>query len=450
MDRGWKRSLLAALVAVLPTASTAQEPADEAAVPASPARTQKFRLEVEVKASARHSSAEAFRLAVPFPPEMIPAGDDAVYLRTVDAGSSLEVPVVALRAEGRLTPHVRARAVVHLVDLHNRNPTSSDDEVGLREAWVLFGSRAETLEETEGNTVYLRLGKGPRFSKQVVRRLESYGLWGTAVGRFEEVGLEVGGSFGRHLYWRGSLANGNPLFFRDTNALAGDHGTPELVPPSPDPIYDPGFPILYDAKAQDVNLDGRFQVGGGVGVRLPGERASLDVLAWGFKRRLEDAARIHGTSYEGDLDLLRGGGVALPFEGDDKTEVGVNVLGRWGALHLYGQYVSQDVAGLERRGLEAEAAYRFSLGGLFASGDEPVLNWLEPTVRYSSIDNDFVAPPGFVAPSMAWDWRKVDVGVRVGILSGVDLTAEYSFHDVTLKAGKLHPNEGLVTLRVAF
>jgi hypothetical protein len=113
--------------------------------------------------------------------------------------------------------------------------------------------------------------------------------------------------------------------------------------------------------------------------------------------------------------------------------------------------VSQDIAGLERHGLEVELSYRLGLNGLLVSGDEPVLNWLEPVLRYSRIDNDFSAPRDFVAPSMAWDWRKLDLGLRLGILRGVDFTVEYAFHDIdALPSGASRPHEAVFTLRVAY
>ncbi len=139
----------------------------------------------------------------------------------------------------------------------------------MREAFVRFGKKWEALKEMPGTTAYLELGKAPRFSKQIIRRLESYGLWGTAVGRFEETGAEAGGSFGSHVYWRASATGGTPLYFRDVNALAGDNGTPERTVGSTVPVvYGSGIPILYDTMGTDVNFSGRFQLGGGLGLRF--------------------------------------------------------------------------------------------------------------------------------------------------------------------------------------
>ena len=79
---------------------------------------------------------------------------------------------------------------------------------------------------------------------------------------------------------------------------------------------------------------------------------SLDVLGWYFERKMLDEARIRGTFYEGDLDLLRGAGVPLPFSGDDKREAGGNLEARIWGLRLFAQYVDQEIASLPRHGFE--------------------------------------------------------------------------------------------------
>lgn len=410
--------------------------------------TGKLRLKVEIKAAFRDSrdlSLTVGNTGTPFP----------IVLRTVDPGASVEIPNLGLTLEADLTPGIFARAVVNVLDLYNRNPTSSADKVQLREAFVRFGTKVDTLRAAEGTSVYLQLGKAPRFSKQIVRRLESYGLWGTAVGRFEETGAEAGGSFGSHIYWRASATGGTPLFFRDPNALAGDNGTPERTVGSTTPVvYNSGFPILYDTLSPDAGGSGKFQAGGGVGLRWnwgEGNRSGVDVLAWIFQRDLADRTSLGGTFYGADLRLLQGvSGISLPIEGNEKMEWGLNVEARFGPVRFFGQAVKQNVASLWRQGWEAEVSWRIPLPGLFASGDQPVVNWVEPVVRVSSIDNLWVNPPGFVAPSTGWDWEKYDFGLRVGIVRGLDLTAEYARHDATTRRGFVHPDEWLVTLRAAF
>ncbi|HWX25391.1 MAG TPA: hypothetical protein VN083_10130, partial [Vicinamibacteria bacterium] len=363
---------------------------------------------------------------------------------------SFDLSTASLIGQGEITSGVEAKVEVHVLDLYNRNPTSSDDRIFVREAWVSFGRHVAPFEPVEGFTGYALAGLAPRFSKQLTRRLESYGLWGTAVGRFEQPQIQVGGTLGPNVYFRGMVGNGNPLFFRDPNALAGDNGTPERVPGNVHPIYQSGFPILYDAKPTDLNFRGRFEWGAGIGARIGrGERASAEALAWYFARTLADSVALRGTFYSGDLKLLEFG-FPLPVSGNKKHEFGVNLEGKAGGGHLFGQYVSQDIAGLKRDGIEAELAYRIKLNGLFLLGESPVGNWIQPAFRASTINNKFVTPLQYPGPSVGWDWRKYDFGLRFGIVRDVDLTAEYALNVVLTRLGTLHPNETLVTLRVGF
>jgi len=408
----------------------------------------RFRLKGEVKLHFRDSKDVSVRV--------FSMGGMDVFERTVDPGGSFEVSTVNLVGEGELTKDLFAKVEVHFVDLYNRNPTSTSDEVRVREAWLRFGRRADGLKLPEGTTVYIQAGKAPRFAKQLTRRLESYGLWGTAVNRFEEIGVEAGGSLGRHVYWRAAAANGNPLFMRDPNSLAGDNGTPDRtnLDRLDDSPYNSGFPILYDAQANDARLNGKAQGGGGLGLRFASEdgRRGIDLLGWVFQRKLAASVPIEGTIYGGDIDIVDDvpPGTSGWLEDDDKTEAGVNLEARWERFSLFGQWVRQDIGGLVRSGYEVEASYRVPTNGLFAIGDQPWVNWVQPAVRVSRIDNDFAGPAGMLAPSFAWDWTKIDLGLRVGIVRNVDLTVEYARHDMRTKAAVLHPDELLVTLRAGF
>lgn len=411
-----------------------------------------FRLDVTLETAFRDSAHVRFPINRPFPPDFLPPGETTISLETPADGASLELVDVGLGASAELTPDIGARVRVDVVDRYDQNPSANDD-VLVREAWIRLGRLSAPLEPVDGNTAYARIGRAPRFSRAPWRSLESWGLWSTAVGRFEEDQIEVGGTFGEHVYWRGALADGNPLFFRDPNALAGDNGTAKRVPGQVQPDFQSGFPILYDTLPQDVNFDGELQYGGGIGTRWVDaeRRRGLDVLGWYFQRRLASRAPIDGSFYGGDLDLLSDASdLSLPYHGARKLETGVNVLVRFDGLKMFGQFVYQDVADLVRQGFELELAYRVPLDGWFASGDSSVLNWVQPAFRFSNLDNRFRPPPGFVAPSMAWDWRKYDVGMRVGIVRGLDTTIEYSRHDVVLFSGKLlHPDELLATIRLA-
>ena len=441
--------LLSASLALAATrTASAQGTAAPEPSPTPQEESRPFRLGGELKVSFRNSKDVSSPVYFPFPPALIPRGQTGVFMRTVDPGSSLEVPNAAFRGEGEITSGVTAKVEVHFLDLYNRNPTSSDDRVLLREAWVRFGRAPEGFR-SGGTSLYVLVGLAPRFSKQLQRRMESYGLWGTAVGRFEQPQVQLGGTLGR-LYWRAMVGNGNPVFFRDPNALAGDNGTPERAPGNVNPIYQSGFPILYDAKPTDVTVHGDLEWGGGLGYRAGSDRAGLDVLGWAFGRRLQDTVSLRGTFYGGDIKLLQGNGFPLPYTGRDKREYGVNVQGRWGGGRLFGQYVDQEIAHLRRRGFEAELAWRFGLDGLFLIGESPALNWIQPVVRVSHVDNGFDGPREFPGLSVTWDWTKVDAGLRVGIVREVDLTAEYSWHAARTRTSTLHPNEALVTLRVGF
>jgi hypothetical protein len=414
---------------------------------------KRFRLQVEVKTHFRSSRDVSFLDPFPFPPSFLPPGQTHVFLRTPQHGSSFEVSTVNLIGEAHLTPNLEGRVEIHFIDLYNRNPTSSDDAVKVHQAWLRFGRKFEALTaQPDGFTAYLLAGKAPRFSKQLVRQLESYGLWGTAVGRFEELQVELGGTLGRHLYWRSQVSDGNPLFFRDPNALAGDNGTPERVPGNVHPIFQSGFPILYDAQSNDLNGSGQFQLGGGLGLRfLSAAGDGVDLLGWYFRRQLATEVTLRGTFYSGDLDLLLGpfNFFPLPIHGQEKTEWGFNAEGRAGGLRLFSQYVNQRIAGLPRAGAEAELAWRAEIPGILV-GETPVVRWVEPVVRASFIDNHFKAPPQFPAPSVAWNWHKYDLGGRVGIVPGIDVTAEYTLQDVDTRSGVIHPNEVLLTLRAAY
>jgi hypothetical protein len=434
-------SIAFALFAILSLPAPAQE---AGGVPIGDGR---FRLKGEIKLHFRDSSDVSVKVNQ--------IGDVDLLEQTADPGGSFEVSTVNLIGEGELTKDLSAKVEIHFIDLYNRNPTSTGDEVRVREAWLRFGRKVEGLKAFPSTTLYVQVGKAPRFAKQLTRRLESYGLWGTAVNRFEEIGVEAGGSLGKVLYWRAAGANGNPVFMRDANALAGDNGTPDRVDVErlDESPYNSGFPILYDAQGNDARLSGRFQVGGGLGFRVVSDdgKRGLDVLGWMFRRKLADHVSIEGTLYGGDLDVIDGiPPRSLPSDGRDKTEAGANVEARWERFSLFGQYVYQDLAGLVRRGYEVEASYRIPTNGLFAVGDQSWFNWIQPAVRVSRIDNDFSAPAGFPAPSFAWNWSKFDFGLRVGIVRAVDLTVEYARHDMRTKAKVVHPDELLVTLRAAF
>src|SRR5262249_21647191 len=157
-------------------------------------------------------------------------------------------------------------------------------------------------------------------------------------------------------------------------------------PPTPPATsFDTGFPIFYDAKMAELDVHTGIEWGLGLGWRRASpasasSRFDLDLLGWYFRRRLEDAVPLRGTSLLGDLELLRGQGFPLPFEGRDKSEGGLNLSLRLGRFRLDSQLVRQDIASLVRRGFDAEVGALFHLPGLFLVGETPVGNWIRPVL----------------------------------------------------------------------
>lgn len=408
----------------------------------------------EAKAHFRDSEATANPVPFPFPPEFLPPGAERGFQRTVSPDSHFEVSTLTLFLRADWGEAIAARAKVDFVDLYDRNPTSSDREIDVDEIWIRFGRDPEA--PAAGFGAYAKIGKFPHFERQNDRHLESYGLVSTAFNRFEDAGLEVGFDLGRHVYLRGSLTQGNPLFFRDPNALAGDNGTPDNDPSlheNPVPELESGFPIFYDAEVEDLDVDGDFETGFGVGVRFgdPAGGGFLDLLGWSYRRELQETVALEGTFYGGDLDLLNGpfDAFSLPISGNDKEEVGANLRAGVAGLSLFGQYVAQELAGLDRTGWEVEAAWTFELPLVWASGGRQLFTTLQPAVRYSYLEPEFAGgSPQYPAPSVRWEWSKLDYGVRVGIVSGVDLTVEFADNEMTLPTGrKISADELLATLR---
>jgi hypothetical protein len=436
---------LVAVVAMLvpgPAAARAQGAGSTTGEPEAP----RLRVSTEVRLDARWSEDDRFPLAFPFPPDFVPEGEPNVALQTVAPGTSLELNKASLILDLDLPRRIAAHVRIDFVDLHDRNPTSTDRVVDVDEAWIAFGERRGSLVPLPGSSVYALAGKAPKLERQPFRRLDSYGLVATAFNRFPDLQLQVGGSLGTHLYFAAQLSNGNPLFMRDPNALAGDNGTVE--PPAPDPKLHSGFPIVYHAEVEDLELDDRFELGGGAGVRFlsADQRRGVDLLTFYYRTRLSEEARLNGTFYEGDLDLLDGaGGISLPVVGDRREEYGANLDLRLGGFSAFGQIVKEESAGLPRLGLEVEAGYTFALGDPADPGD--LFPSIQPAVRFSRLENDFQAPRGFVAPSFAWDWDKLDLGLRVTIVRGLDLTLEYAHHDIGASR-KIRHDEALVTLRL--
>ncbi len=410
-----------------------------------PRQLEGFKLSGSVNMGYRWSEDHAFRVTTPLPFDVI--------MSTVDPGSTLEVSNLSLTLDWGIAGAASAHVEVDVVDLYNRNPTSTDSIVDVDEAWILFGSNYAAGVELPGTSVYALLGKAPKFEKQLNRAFESYGLVGTAMNRMPDLQLQIGGSFGRHFYWKTQASNGNPLFIRDPGLLAGDNGTGSVDDTAPpEGALGNGFPILYDAEVEWASPDsGTTEYGAALGLRLASADGDLglDVLAFAYQRDLADRAELDGTFYGGDLDIFSAGGFVIPTDGREKQEVGANVVAHWHGLGLFAQYVDEDIAGLVRDGLEVELRWRFDFAPTLAWQGRQLFTFIQPALRYSELDNDFAGTPGFPAPSLWWDWEKLDVGVRVGLLPGLDATLEYSRQDIAARV-PFTVDEALLNLHYAF
>lgn len=416
---------------------------------AEPSLKPRLEFALEAKAHYRDSDLNRFAVPFPFPETFLPPGQTQGFEETVNAGSHLEISTVTLLLDATWGDGLAAHGKIDFIDLYDRNPTSSDKKTDVDEAWVRFGIEPEPATLAPRWGAYLKIGKMPKFERQDDRHLESYGLVSTAFNRFEDTGAELGLNLGRHVYVKASATQGNPLFMRDPNALAGDNGTPALRRDFPDPELKTGIVILYDAEVEDLDVDGDLELGGGLGVRFADEAGinGVDVLGWTYRRTLADTVELEGTFYGGDLDLLNGPFDAFPYSvrGDEKKETGANVWVYWGGLSFFGQFVDQEIAGLPRTGLEGELAWRFELPLWLSIGDRQLFTYVAPAVRYSELDNDFRNPRQTPNPSFAWDWNKLDAGVRIGIIPGADLTVEYADHEFTLGSGAKRENNELLT-----
>ncbi len=398
----------------------------------------------EIKGHYRDSEAVSFPSPVPLP---FPATID-----TVDPGEHAELSLISVQARYQ-SDWFGFRAKVDAIDLHERNPTSEDREIDIDELWVLFGRGTESgvLPQTDWGA-YAKVGKFPKFERQNDRHLESYGVVSTAFNRLEDAGLEIGLDIGKNFYVRGSFTQGNPVFLRDPNALAGDNGTDIRLDAPPQVKFGSGVVILYDAEVEyDLDFN-EPEVGLGLGVRFgdPAGYWVFDALAFAYQRDLQDTVVLEGTLYGGDLDVLLGpfNALSLGVTGREKEEAGVNVWFYRGGLSLFAQYVDQDLAGLRRQGSELEVAWRFELPGSWTVGGHRLFAAVAPSLRYSKLDTEnFGGSPFYPAVSVRWPWQKWDYGFRLDVWKRVDLTVERA-DNTFVRAGRDETMaETLLTLR---
>lgn len=409
-------------------------------------------LSIEGKAHYRYSSSNRFGVDFPFTPDMLPPGAEQGFMETVDPGGHFEVSLISVIANIKRGDDLMIHSRIDFIDRYERNPTSEDRTVDIDQLWLRWGREITPALPDDGFGGYIKIGKFEKFERQDDRHLENYGLVSTAFNRLEDLGAEAGLDLGGNFYLKASITQGNPLFIRDPNALAGDNGIDTLRGPNPEPELKSGIPILYDAEIEGLNFDGNPELGAGAGYRWSNESGlrAFDIMLFGYRGELEETRSLEGTFYGGDMDLLRGPLNAFPYPalaGNDRHEYGVNVRAYFGDLSLFGQYVDQEIASLPRTGVEVEAAWSFELPLIWAVKGRQLFSHVQPALRYSRLDNDFANNPGTPFPSGAWDWEKIDAGVRLTILPGLDLTAEYADNRLFTPGGKASNDEWLVTLR---
>jgi len=410
-----------------------------------------FQFELQTTVNFRKSSDNKFAVSFPFPPEALPVGESSAFLQTVDSGKHFEVSNISLKGAWKINNDWRMLFKYDVIDLYDRNPTSGDQKSDLDIFLFRYGAKSSTKRQLVSKDHYFQIGKFEKFERQNDRHLQSYGLVSNAFNRFEDAGLEFGYNFNKNVYLKASLTTGNPVFIRDSNALAGDNGTDDrrTPPNNPDPKLKSGIVILYDAEIEHFNLSADPEFGLGLGYRTQGKDKSWqsDLLVWGYKRDLAKERNLHGTFYGADLDLLDGAaGFGLPTTDDKKHDVGANYWLYKDELTLFAQYVRQDLAGLIRTGKEIELSYRFPLPVNWVVAGKPFIKNISPAIRYSTLETEFSANNGFPAPSVAWDWKKVDLGFTVDFPAKVSLTFEYNINDFETKNGVKNNNELLISL----
>lgn len=407
---------------------------------------------LELRANYRDSEEDKFPTRFPFPPDFLPVGQTKGFEETVNAGRHVELSVAQVKLDFGYSKWFLAHAQVHGQDKYRRNPTSEDKKIDADELWIRFGDKPEFLERPDRTSFFAQFGKAPKMERQPVRLLESYGLAATAFNRMEDIQALVGGTVGRNFYWRFQASNGNPVFLRDPNALAGDNGIRELLQKNPDPKLKSGIPIIYNAETEGYFFDtSHVQYGEGLGYRWANDDQStgFDFIAFHYRRELADREKLTGTFYGGDIDLLNGPegfGITLPITSRKKEETGARLYTEWKGLTTIAQYTKQNVAGLHRSGYELETGYKLPIG-------RGPLQYFQPTLRVSGLQNTFraAADKRFPAPSFWWPWTKVDYGIRAGLGHGVDITAEQTRSSIGTPTNvpiKVRAKETLVTVRV--
>lgn len=409
-----------------------------------------FKLRVETKGHLRSSASNRFPVAFPFEPTNLPLGESTAFEESVEEGEHFELSEISLSGNWKPANQLTFHFNIDWIDKYDRNPTSSDRKFDIDELWARYGTRTRASQIAEQRHVYLQFGKFAKFERQNDRHLESYGLLATAFNRFEDAGLEVGADLFPWMYLRFSWMSGNPLFIRDPNALAGDNGVfpPDSVADNFDPRLKTGVVVLYDAEVEDLRLFSKPEFGANLGFRFgdEGARRIGDLSFWAYARNLKDEVNLNGTFYGGDIDILDAGGFGFELQDNDKRDFGINFWGYYENTTVFFQGVYQDVGGLKRRGVELEFSHALNGPTLIGNSFGKWIPFITPVIRYSAIDPDFSGDPRYPAPSVEWDWQKFDVGLRLSLLHGFRLSAEYAFNRFERDGTEEDNDEFLATL----
>ena len=166
----------------------------------------------------------------------------------------------------------------------------------------------------------------------------------------------------------------------------------------------------------DLDTHGQLEWGAGLGLRRvrpePARRtARLDALGWYFHRQLADSVVLRGTSDRGDLELLRGAGYPLPFEGRDKSEAGLNLAARYGEWRLDAPVRAAGHRDAGAHGLRRRSRVAHPPARPLPRRRDPGRQ-LDPPVSCASRSSttSSTRPSTYPALSVDWDWRKYDVG----------------------------------------
>jgi hypothetical protein len=413
-------------------------------------------IQFELKTTVNYRDSEEYRFPItfPFPSEALPVGQITAFQETVDEGQHFEISNISLKGVWKIRPKWQLLFKVDAIDLYDRNSTSQDQTIDLDVFMLRYGKKAIARKPAKETQYYLQIGKFEKFERQNDRHLQSYGLVSTAFNRFEDAGIEMGIDLGSQFYAKASLTKGNPVFIRDPNSLAGDNGIDEHMPPfnNPDPKLKSGIVILYDAEIEHFNLGKKPEIGFALGYRGKGDDNSWhhDIMLWAYKRNLSTERNLHGTFYGADIDILNAGGFSLPFEGNKKRDIGINYWLYWQEFILFSQYVEQDLAGLNRTGYEFELSYQFALPFSATVNGKPLIKNISPVLRYSSLDTDFSGGGGYPAPSVSWNWKKIDIGFNIDFIYRTKLTFEYALNNFETNIGKASNDEFLMSLNWSY